>query len=126
MANFELVQGAFGIKHVDKNDSPLGFTNLVAASDLHGEEDPGRFFLVGFGIYIVLEGICSFGFSGRHAHGGFPPTAKPGKPPDSHSVRLVLVAYPPKAQFNARAKFKFAHTPDGGELNLCREWYDPM
>lgn len=124
MANFELVQGAFGIKHIDKNDALLGYTNLLAASQLLGGEDPGRFFLVGLGVYAKLEGICSIAFSGRHAHGGFPPTAQPGTKPDPRSVRLVLVAYPPKAQFDAHAKFKFANTPDG-ELNLCREWYDP-
>ncbi|PIL28324.1 hypothetical protein GSI_09613 [Ganoderma sinense ZZ0214-1] len=123
--NFKLVQGSFGIKHIDKNDALLGFTNLLAASDLRGKEDPGRFYLFAFGMYVLLLGICSVAFSGRHAHGGFPPTAQPNSTPDPRSVRLVLVTYPPKAQFDAQAKFRFADTPDG-ELNLCREWYDPQ
>ena len=124
MDAFRLVQGAFGQKHIDKNDALLGYTHLLAASELLGNEDPGRIFLLTFGIYVVLDSIVSFVFSGRHAHGGFPPTARPGTTPHKASYRCVLVSYPPKAQFDAHAKFTFAHTPDG-ELNLCREWYDP-
>ncbi|KAI0665364.1 hypothetical protein C8Q78DRAFT_995596 [Trametes maxima] len=73
--------------------------------DLHGNEDPGIFVLLTFGVYIQLDGLVSCCFSGRYTHGGFPPTARPGTAPDPRSYRVVIVSYPQEAAFDTVGKY---------------------
>ncbi|KAI0349265.1 hypothetical protein OH77DRAFT_1322370 [Trametes cingulata] len=116
--------GQFGGKHIDIYDSLNGWTHLLCNSDLVDDEDAGVFFIMTFGVCVDLSGFASVLFSGRHVHGGFPPTAKPGKQPSQDSYRVVVVSYPPSATLDVLDKFSLAHLPDG-PLYLHREFIDP-
>ncbi|KAF9016251.1 hypothetical protein BDP27DRAFT_1440716 [Rhodocollybia butyracea] len=56
--------GFFGGIHFDKSDSPGGYTTLLANSDLPDDWEGGRFHLVEFGLYVVLDGITASTFTG--------------------------------------------------------------
>ena len=116
--------GLFGGKHIDAHDTLNGWTHLLCHSDLHGDEDPGVFVIMTFGVCVRLAGLASVLFSGRHVHGGFPPTAKAGEQPHSHSYRVVVVAYPPSGTLDVLGKIPLGYNPDG-PINLCREFVDP-
>ena len=116
--------GAFAGKHIDYHDALNGWTHLLCHSDLHGDEDPGVFIIMTFGVCVRLGGLASLLFSGRHVHGGFPPTAKAGEKPHPHSYRMVIVSYPPSSLFDVTGKVTLGYTPEG-PLNICKEFIDP-
>ncbi|EIW51395.1 uncharacterized protein TRAVEDRAFT_54600, partial [Trametes versicolor FP-101664 SS1] len=116
--------GAFAGKHIDYHDALNGWTHLLCHSDLHGDEDPGVLIIMTFGVCVRLGGLASLLFSGRHVHGGFPPTAKEGEKPHPHSYRMVIVSYPPSSLFDVTGKVTLGYTPEG-PLNICKEFIDP-
>ncbi|KAI0644164.1 hypothetical protein C8Q79DRAFT_913615, partial [Trametes meyenii] len=117
--------GHFGGKHVDGHDALAALSHLIACSDLHGNEDPGIFVLLTFGVYIRLEGLVSCCFSGWYTHGGFSPTARPGAAPNPRSYRVVIVSYPQEAAFDAVGKYTLANLSDHAMVELPSEARDP-
>ncbi|KAI0668584.1 hypothetical protein C8Q78DRAFT_993204 [Trametes maxima] len=117
--------GHFGGKHTD-NDALLAFSHLLSCSDLRGDERPGIFVLLTFGLYIVLEGFVSCCFSGRHFHGGFPPHAQPGCTPDPRSYRVIIISYPSSSVFDAASKYTLANVGNNVTIELPREAIDPQ
>lgn len=65
----------FGGAHIDENDAPGHFTNMISLSDLPAGWDPGRFFVVYPGVFCTLNNFVSANFSGLRVHGGSPPLA---------------------------------------------------
>lgn len=117
--------GHFGGIHVDPHDSLTAFSQLLACSDLRADEDPGIFVLLTLGFYVRLKGFVACCFSGRHRHGGFPPTARPGTMPDPRSYRVVIISYPTGAAFDAQGKYALANFSDKVTLALPKEAMDP-
>ncbi|KAI9065665.1 hypothetical protein FKP32DRAFT_1674557 [Trametes sanguinea] len=117
--------GHFGGKHTDNHDAPMAYSHLLCCSDLLGGEDPGIFVILTFGIYLCLGGVASCCFSGRHNHGGFPPTAQPGTNPHPGSYRVVVVSYPTDAAFDCVGKYTLAKLGNGAAIELPKEARDP-
>ncbi|KAI0676636.1 hypothetical protein C8Q78DRAFT_1073420 [Trametes maxima] len=117
--------GHFGGKHTDNGDTLPAFSHLLSCSDLRGNERPGIFVLLTFGLYIVLDGFVSCCFSGRHFHGGFPPHAQPGCIPDPRSYRVVIISYPSSSAFDAASKYTLANAGNNVAIELPREAIDP-
>lgn len=84
----------FGGKHTDDKDSVLGLSNMTVLSDVPDDYEPGRFHLVGQGVYVQLPKFRSIHFSGRLAHGGTAPLAPPGMAAIAWAIRCVLISYP--------------------------------
>ncbi|KAF9065742.1 hypothetical protein BDP27DRAFT_1366135 [Rhodocollybia butyracea] len=94
--------GFFGGIHFDKSDSPGGYTTLLANSDLPDDWKGGRFHLVEFGLYVVLDGITASTFTGLRLHGGTPPLAPAGAIIPSWAYQWVIVLYPQGATLDGR------------------------
>ncbi|KAI0730681.1 hypothetical protein C8Q76DRAFT_690725 [Earliella scabrosa] len=117
--------GTFGGKHVDHNDSPGGFTSMITYGDIAPDEDPGVFIVGDLGVAIPLGGLIVINFCGLRYHGGYPPTAAPGKRPKRWSYRFTIVCYPPRAMLDARALLSFAVLPGNKMFAMPPEFLDP-
>lgn len=99
--------GSFGDSHGDRGDCQGFFTSMISNSDLPKGYDPGRFFCLFLGVYVVLHKHSTFTFSGRQAHGATPPTSPTGEQPLPHALRSTLVFYPPASMLLGEAKYVF-------------------
>ena len=101
----------FGGKHDDKHDSVLSLSNMTVLSDMPDSYEPGRFHLVGLGVYVQLSTFRSIYFSGRLQHGGTSPLAPPGMQPVSWACRCVVIGYPAGAYVNGVGRQALAILP---------------
>ena len=86
--------GFFGTSHYDKNDSPSGYSAMIANSDVPDDYDKGSFFLIELGCYVYLESHVIVHFSGLRKHGSTPPTAPSGVAPREDAYRWIMICYP--------------------------------
>ena len=73
----------------------------------------------------MLEGPIVVNFSGLRFHGGYPPTAAPGKEPKPWSYRFTIVCYPPRSMINASASLSFGALPGNKTFQMPPEFIDP-
>ncbi|RPD52058.1 hypothetical protein L227DRAFT_618139 [Lentinus tigrinus ALCF2SS1-6] len=125
LGNFKKDLGSFGGKHKDEHDSSGGMTTMITFSDLHPSEHPGFFIVGDFGVAIRQNGLVVASFCGLRWHGGFPPTARPGKRPKPWSYRFVVVCYPPRAMIDGSAVVSFGALPGGKFFYMPPELIDP-
>ena len=103
--------GVFGGGHRDDNDSTLSLSNMTVLSDLAPGMEPGRFHLLGIGVYAQLHTFSSIFFSGRVAHGGTAPLGLPGQDPPPWSARCVVIGYPSGPFINGTIRQAMAVVP---------------
>ncbi len=124
----ETSMGFFGQTegHTDEGDDEAGLTCLISNSRIPEDYEPGRFHLLGMGVYIVIKPKMAAIFSGREKHGGTPPIAPSGKTPLEHSARLVFVFYGPKVAITSEGiSMPLASLPNGTPLILGPEITNP-
>ena len=73
----------------------------------------------------VLSDLIAITFSGLRIHGGYPPTAAPGKAPQPWSCRFTVVCYPPRAMINGNGILSFAALPGNKTFQMPPEFIDP-
>ncbi|RDB29331.1 hypothetical protein Hypma_015020 [Hypsizygus marmoreus] len=113
--------GFYGKIHRDKLDHCAYFTHMVVHSDLPQDYDPGRFFIYGLGLYVVLENYTCINFSGLRKHGGQAPTAPRNEAPKPWAYRFVVISYPPEMMMNGQAHSVLAALPNKKVFRLVRE-----
>ncbi|KAK7689205.1 hypothetical protein QCA50_007896 [Cerrena zonata] len=88
-------QEFFGGLHRDLGDIICSISALVSLSDNPKNYEGGRFHLISLGVYVVLDEIDVFYFSGHHLHGGTPPLAPEGEENiEDWAYRCVVIFYP--------------------------------
>lgn len=108
--------------HTDEGDDEAGVTGVVSNSRLPNNYEPGRFHLIGVGIYIRMNAKIVSIFNGLSIHGGTPPIAPDGVIVAEDAARLVIVFYPPKAILSAdKCSIPLASLPNGTPLVLGPE-----
>lgn len=121
----ESLRGDMGISgdaHEDIHDSEMSLSNMTVLSDIPESDndergyEPGRFHLIGLGIYVQLHAFQSIYFSGRLRHGGTAPLAPPGEPPCSWACRCVVISYPSSLYVTGFIRQAFATLPFSNEL----------
>lgn len=107
--------GEFGCSHIDKLDDPAGMSCMISYSRVPKDKGYqwGRFHLLVFGCYIVLNQFRVMNFSGLRRHGGTPPLSPPGQDPEPSAYRLMTVLYPPSSMLSGAGK----HLVDLASLN---------
>ena len=114
--------GESGVAHEDVHDSELGMSNMMVFSDIGDEEigedgyQPGRFHLIGLGVYIQLFTFRSIYFPGRLRHAGTSPLAPRGEEAAKWACRCVIISYPSSAYLKGTIRQAFAALPFGGDL----------
>lgn len=73
----------------------------------------------------VLKDFIVINFCGLRFHGGYPPTAAPGKEPNPWSYRFTVVCYPPRPMLDGSARLGFAVLPGNHMLIMPPEFIDP-
>jgi hypothetical protein len=94
--------GQFGISHRDKLDDSSAFSCMVSGSNVPKDEgyEWGRFHLLAYGCYIVLDEFRVMNFTGLRRHGGTPPVSPEGKDPVNSAYRIMFVLYPPSSMLS--------------------------
>ena len=95
--------------HTDDGDDEAGLTCMISNSRIPEDYEPGRFHLLGSGMYTVVKPKSASLFSGLGRHGGTPPIAPLGVEVSPDATRLMIVFYCPKA----------ALSPDGLSMPLA-------
>ena len=119
--------GEFGQKngHTDKKDDAGGQSLMLSLTSLPKNEgyEYGRFHLLAFGVYIVLDPLKLMGFSGLRKHGGTPPLSPPGKAPAPSAYRLMVVLYPPASMLSQSSSQRdgFASLPNNEIFTVAPE-----
>ncbi|RDB18683.1 hypothetical protein Hypma_014670 [Hypsizygus marmoreus] len=113
--------GFFGGKHRDSKDHGAYFTNMLVHSDLPADYDPGRFFIFGLGVYVVLDNFTCVNFSGLRMHGSQAPTAPPGKKPKDWAYRFAIISYPPKKMTEGNTHTVLAALPMNKTYDIFKE-----
>ncbi|KAI0340232.1 hypothetical protein BDW22DRAFT_1431254 [Trametopsis cervina] len=110
--------GQFGGPHIDFRDSHMSLTCMVVLSDLPEGDgcEPGRFHLLGLGVYIVLEPFTQAFFSGLLRHGGTSPLFPDNVEIPPWACRAVSVLYPPAKQVVGDVKHAFTALPGGTDM----------
>lgn len=113
--------GISGDAHEDEHDSELSFSNMTVLSDTdtsEGDEpyEPGRFHLIGLGVYTQLYTFRSIYFTGRLRHGGTAPLAPMGQSAAPWAYRCVIISYPAGAYVSGLIRQAFATLPFNDEL----------
>ena len=117
--------GEFGSTkgHRDSKDSEGGLTCMISNSRLPSNYEPGRFHLLGLGVYIILQHSMVSNFCGLNLHGGSPPIAPEGEDVVPHAYRLMCVCYPPSSMLSNMGQqvAPLASLPNGNLLTLGPE-----
>jgi hypothetical protein len=112
--------------HTDEGDDEAGLTCMISNSRLPKDYEPGRFHLLGAGMYVDLKPGTTSIFSGLAKHGGTPPIAPKGVIPSQDAVRLMIVLYCPRAALTPdRTSMPLASLPNGTPLILGPEITNP-
>jgi hypothetical protein len=103
--------GFFGGEHKDIHDNPAFYTNIISDPDLPDGYNPGNFFVLYFGVFVVMKKHMGINFSGLRRHGGTPPTAPLGMEPEAWAYRFVVVSYPPNGLTNGNCRYVLGALP---------------
>ncbi|KAI0083660.1 hypothetical protein BDY19DRAFT_910432 [Irpex rosettiformis] len=104
-------QGFFSGVHRDKGDAANGHSVGLAGSDLSAAAEPGRFHLVGQGVYFRLMYMAQIFFTGLLPHGGTPPLVPEDVEIEGWETRMFLISYPASSMLNGEARHPFASLP---------------
>lgn len=85
---------------------------MTVNSDLPEDYDPGNFYLLYLGVFVVLDPLISVNFCGVRYHGGSPPTAPEGQTVKPWAYRFVTVSYPPNKMTNGDARYTYGANTD--------------
>ena len=125
----ESSMGFFGQQagHTDDGDDEAGLTCMISNSHIPEDYEPGRFHLLGAGMYIILKPKTASLFSGLQKHGGTPPIAPEGLAVLLYIVRVMIVMYCPKAALSPGANsIPLASLPNGTPLIIGPEITNPL
>ncbi|KAA1479704.1 hypothetical protein DENSPDRAFT_898846 [Dentipellis sp. KUC8613] len=86
--------GRSGETHVDFRDYLGSYSSMVSLPDYPPHWEPARFEMASLGIFVLLEGVVSLIFSGRHKHRGTSLRRPANDPPTPWAYRLNLICYP--------------------------------
>lgn len=115
-AHFKKQQGRFSGKHIDDFDASHGHScgnSLGDTPDVPGCE-PGRFHLVGLGIYVQLRYRLQVFFTGLLHHGGTPPLVPDDYELAGWETRMFVISYPASTILTGEARHSFASLPYQG------------
>lgn len=117
----------FGGAHIDQNDSPGHFTNMIAMLDLPLGSDPGRFFIVYPGVFCTLHNFVSVNFSGLRVHGGSPPIAPENATEyeKKWATRCTVVAYAKTGPTSTEHKMPLIQLEHNNLLSITPEMLRP-
>ncbi|KAJ7444114.1 hypothetical protein B0H11DRAFT_1747702 [Mycena galericulata] len=108
----KVYMGFFGGAHTDDNDSPGAYSHMTCNSDLPDGYDPGFFFILQLGVFVVLKKYQSVNFNGRRRHGGTPPIGIFGEKLSAWAYRFVIIAYPPQRIVSGTGRLSLAALPN--------------
>ncbi|KAJ6542394.1 hypothetical protein B0H10DRAFT_1948013 [Mycena sp. CBHHK59/15] len=113
--------GFFGGTHIDRHDAAGYYSNMTCNHDIPDDYEPGMFFILQLGVFVVLNQYCSINFFGQRQHGGTPPLCPLGRPLYKYAYRFVVISYPPRRQVNGTARVILAALPNNEALILPPE-----
>lgn len=113
--------GFFGGAHIDTIDSPAHFTQMVVGSDLPDDYHPGRFHILGLGLYVTTWNHVSLSFSGLRRHGASGPRAPPGQRVRPDAIRMSVIHYVAKTMLSGTARMSICALPRGRMLKCSPE-----
>ncbi|KAF4592748.1 hypothetical protein EYR38_008448 [Pleurotus pulmonarius] len=121
----DVMSSTFGGPHFDMRDTLGQLTVMMALShfsELYKKRhNPGRFHILGLGLYIRLHEFVGASFSGFFRHGGTGPTAPPGMKPDPSDIRATIISYPNAKMSDGAASLAFASLPQKGIFTIAPE-----
>lgn len=117
----ETDMGLFGSAHEDVHDNPAFYTNIMSNPDLPIGYDPGNFFILHFGVFIVMKRHTGVNFCGLRRHGSTPPTAPLGVEPEPWAYRFVVVSYPPQGLTNGNCRYVLGALPGNKPFSVPPE-----
>ncbi|KAI0734354.1 hypothetical protein BC629DRAFT_1600858 [Irpex lacteus] len=103
--------GSFSGVHKDKGDAVNGVSAGLVGSDLPDYAEPGRFHLVGQGVYFRLTYMAQIFFTGLLPHGGTTPLIPEDIALEGWETRMFTISYPPSGMLNGEARHPFASLP---------------
>lgn len=121
----DVMSSTFGGPHFDMRDTLGQLTVMMALSHFselyEKRHNPGRFHILGLGLYIRLHEFVGASFSGFFRHGGTGPTAPPGMKPDPSDIRATIISYPNAKMSDGAASLAFASLPQKGIFTIAPE-----
>lgn len=113
--------GFFGGAQVDEDDDPGAYSHMIAHSDLPEGYEPGFFFILELGVFLVLDNYISINFNGRRKHGGTAPLGPAGQRLIKWAYRFVVIAYPPRRIVNGTGRLSLGALPNNDAFLLPPE-----
>lgn len=113
--------GFFGGAHVDTIDSAGHFTQMVVSSDIPDDYHPGRFHILGFGMYITTRNHVCILFSGLRRHGASGPIAPPGQRVRPDAIRMSTIHYVSRTMLSGTSRMSICALPRGRMLKCPPE-----
>ncbi|KAI0083298.1 hypothetical protein BDY19DRAFT_910704 [Irpex rosettiformis] len=104
-------QGFFSGVHKDNGDAVNGHSVGLVGSDLPAIAEPGRFHLVGLGVYFRLTYMAQVFFTGLLPHGGTAPLIPEEVEIEGWETRMFLISYPASSMLNGEARHPCASLP---------------
>ncbi|KAH8796253.1 hypothetical protein DL96DRAFT_1566182 [Flagelloscypha sp. PMI_526] len=106
----------FGDTHRDEADAVAEWSTVVVNSDYPDDPtweadqryDPGKFFILGLGVYVDLSPYRTVSFFGQHAHVGTSIRAPPGVEPPKWATRFLMVHYSKDISMNGLVSYNLA------------------
>ncbi|KAI0083169.1 hypothetical protein BDY19DRAFT_998784 [Irpex rosettiformis] len=111
VAKFKDAQGFFSGMHQDEGDAGNGHSAALGGSDLPPYAEPGRFHLVGQGVYFTLDYRAQIFFTGLLPHRGTPPLIPPEYKIEGWEIRMLLISYPASDILSGEARAPLTHLP---------------
>lgn len=89
---------------MDHGDAGHGHSAGLSGSDLPRHAEPGRFHLVGQGVYFSLTYLSQVFFTGLLPHGGTPPLVPEHIEIEGWETRMFLISYPASSMLTGQAR----------------------
>ncbi|KAI0083268.1 hypothetical protein BDY19DRAFT_910728 [Irpex rosettiformis] len=106
-------QGHFGATHLDLNNASNGWScgHSLGDTSIRPGCEPGRFHIVGLGIFVQLHYRLQVWFTGLLRHGGTPPLVPNQYPLAGWEKRVFVISYPASGILSGEARHAFASIP---------------
>lgn len=98
---------------MDRKDASHGLSCGNSLGDTRTEPgcEPGRFHLIGLGVYVQLHSGLQVWFTGLLRHGGTPPLVPCQYDLEGWEKRIFVISYPASAILSGEARHAFASLP---------------